>query len=55
MVIIAALLPTADPVSLALEIVPLWGLYELSIVAVRVQSRIMRRNAAAASLADSAP
>lgn len=40
MVIVAALLPTADPVSLAIEIVPLLALYELSIVAVRVQDRL---------------
>lgn len=46
MVIVAALLPTADPVSLALEILPLWGLYELSILAVRVQERMLRRRGA---------
>lgn len=49
MVLIAALLPTADPVSLALEILPLWGLYELSIVAVRMQERVIRRRAADAA------
>ncbi len=45
MVILAALLPTADPVSLALEILPLVALYELSIVGVRVQERIAARGA----------
>jgi sec-independent protein translocase protein TatC len=40
MVIIAALLPTGDPVSLTLEILPLVALYELSILAVRVQERV---------------
>ncbi len=45
MVILAALLPTADPVSLALEILPLIALYELSILAVAVQER--RRDRAA--------
>ena len=43
MVILAALLPTADPVSLAIEIVPLVALYELSIVGVRVQERAVAR------------
>lgn len=42
MVIVAAMLPTADPVSLAIEIVPLLALYELSIIAVRVQDRLVR-------------
>jgi sec-independent protein translocase protein TatC len=40
MVIVAALLPTGDPVSLTLEILPLLALYELSILAVRVQERV---------------
>lgn len=40
MVIVAALLPTGDPVSLTLEILPLLGLYELSILAVRLQERM---------------
>lgn len=43
MVVVAALLPTADPVSLAIEIVPLVALYELSIVAVLVQERMVAR------------
>jgi sec-independent protein translocase protein TatC len=43
MVIVAALLPTGDPVSLALEILPLVGLYEASIVAVRIQERMVAR------------
>lgn len=47
MVILAALLPTADPVSLAIEILPLVGLYELSILAVRMQERIVARREAA--------
>ena len=52
MVVLAALLPTADPVSLAIEILPLVALYELSIVGVRVQERIVARAAAAAAAAD---
>ena len=47
--IIAALLPTADPVSLVLEIVPLVLLYELSIIAVRVQERMLAQREGAAS------
>jgi sec-independent protein translocase protein TatC len=47
-VVLAALLPTADPVSLAIEIVPLIALYELSLVAVRVQERVAARREAAA-------
>ncbi|MCW2956835.1 MAG: Sec-independent protein translocase, TatC subunit [Thermoleophilia bacterium] len=55
MVVIAAMLPTADPVSLAIEIVPLVLLYELSIVAVRVQERaVARAEAKAATAADGA-
>lgn len=55
MTILAALLPTADPVSLALEILPLVLLYELSIVAVGVQQRRMVRSAdTPASNSDSA-
>lgn len=46
MVVVAALLPTADPVSLALEILPLIALYELSIVAVRIQERMQSRDRA---------
>lgn len=45
MVVLAAMLPTADPVSLAIEIVPLVALYELSILAVRVQERSLARRA----------
>lgn len=37
--LLAAMLPTADPVSLVLEIVPLLGLYELSIIAIRIQEK----------------
>ncbi|MCW2920840.1 MAG: Sec-independent protein translocase, TatC subunit [Thermoleophilia bacterium] len=48
MVVLAALLPTADPVSLAIEILPLVALYELSILGVRMQERIVERAAAAA-------
>lgn len=55
MVVLAALLPTADPVSLALEILPLVGLYEVSIVAVRAQERMLARAAAAAGSEVSAP
>ncbi|MCW2928397.1 MAG: Sec-independent protein translocase, TatC subunit [Thermoleophilia bacterium] len=46
MVILAALLPTADPVSLVIEILPLVALYECSILAVIVQERMARRAAA---------
>lgn len=52
MVIVAALLPTADPVSLAIEIVPLVALYELSILGVRAQERLVERRAAAARRAE---
>ncbi|MCW2960600.1 MAG: Sec-independent protein translocase, TatC subunit [Thermoleophilia bacterium] len=52
MVVIAALLPTADPVSLAIEIVPLVLLYELSILAVRLQERSVARAAARAATAE---
>lgn len=45
MVVVAAMLPTADPVSLALEILPLIALYELSIVGVRIQERAATRRA----------
>jgi sec-independent protein translocase protein TatC len=48
MVVLAALLPTGDPVSLALEILPLLALYELSVVAVRVQERMVARARSAA-------
>lgn len=43
--IFAALLPTADPVSLAIETAPLLGLYELSIIAIRWQERAVARRA----------
>jgi sec-independent protein translocase protein TatC len=48
MVVLAALLPTGDPVSLALEILPLVALYELSILAVALQERRVARRGAAA-------
>lgn len=55
MVCLAALLPTADPISLALEILPLIGLYELSILAVAAQARVhARRTAEADAAGDSA-
>jgi sec-independent protein translocase protein TatC len=42
--VIAALLPTADPVSLVLEMLPLLGLYELSILLVaRAERRALKR------------
>ena len=50
MVVVAAMLPTADPVSLALEILPLFALYELSIIAIRIQERLLARSAAASKL-----
>jgi sec-independent protein translocase protein TatC len=40
--IIAALLPTGDPVSLIIEIVPLVALYELSILMLKWQERTAR-------------
>jgi sec-independent protein translocase protein TatC len=43
MVVLAAMLPTGDPVSLVLEIVPLVLLYEASVLAVAVQQRALRR------------
>lgn len=46
MVVLAALLPTADPVSLVIEILPLLALYELSVVAVRLQERALTRRTA---------
>ncbi|MBC7461487.1 MAG: twin-arginine translocase subunit TatC [Thermoleophilia bacterium] len=50
--IFAALLPTADPVSLAIETAPLLALYELSILAIRWQERsLARRGAPPAGLA----
>ena len=49
MVVLAAMLPTGDPVSLALEILPLIALYEASVVAVRIQQRRLDRRAAAAA------
>jgi sec-independent protein translocase protein TatC len=39
LVVAAVLLPTVDPVSLALEVAPLIGLYELSIVLAAVMER----------------
>lgn len=47
LVVLAALLPTADPVSLAIEFLPLVALYELSVLALRVQERVLARRAAA--------
>jgi sec-independent protein translocase protein TatC len=47
--ILAALLPTADPVSLLIEMAPMLALYELSIVLVRLQERRLRRAAEAAA------
>jgi sec-independent protein translocase protein TatC len=44
--ITAALLPTADPVSLVVEMVPLIALFELSIVLVRLQERSVRKRQA---------
>lgn len=56
MVVLAALLPTADPVSLAIEILPLVALYELSVVAVAIQERRLRRDTElAAAAADDSP
>lgn len=52
LVVLAALLPTVDPVSLAIEVVPLIALYELSIVAVRVQERRLAKRDAALAAAD---
>lgn len=43
MVVLAALLPTADPVSLAIEIMPLLLLYEMSVLAVALQERRLSR------------
>lgn len=54
MVVLAALLPTADPVSLAIEILPLVALYEVSIVAVRMQERALERAAARAAASGAA-
>ena len=45
--IVAALLPTGDPVSLAIEILPLLALFELSIVLVAAQERAARRRSEA--------
>jgi sec-independent protein translocase protein TatC len=52
MVVLAALLPTGDPVSLALETIPLLVLYELSVIAVRVQERMVAKAAAAEATAE---
>jgi sec-independent protein translocase protein TatC len=43
--IVAALLPTGDPVSLAIEIIPLFALFELSILLVALQERATKRSA----------
>lgn len=43
MVVVAALLPTADPVSLLIETLPLMALFELSILLVALQERAARR------------
>lgn len=53
-VVLAALLPTADPVSLAIEVLPLALLYELSIVAVRLQERVLAKRARAGGAGDGA-
>ncbi len=45
MVVLAAMLPTGDPVSLVIEILPLLALYELSVLAVRIQQRRIDRAA----------
>jgi sec-independent protein translocase protein TatC len=45
LMIFAALLPTADPVSLMIETAPLIALYEMSILAIRWQERALRRRA----------
>ena len=39
----AALLPTADPVSLVVEMVPLLALFELSILLIALQERSLRK------------
>ncbi|MCW2923682.1 MAG: Sec-independent protein translocase, TatC subunit, partial [Thermoleophilia bacterium] len=49
MVILAALLPTVDPVSLLIELLPLVVLYELSVIAVRIQERRLGRGEADAA------
>ena len=46
MVAFAVLLPTVDPVSLALEVIPLLVLFELSIWLAVLLERRMQRNAA---------
>lgn len=45
-VVLAALLPTADPISLIIEVLPLYALYELSILAVGIQERRLARREA---------
>lgn len=56
--VVAALLPTADPVSLLFEMLPLVALFEASIVVValqeRAEARATRRRAAAEAAASSA-
>jgi sec-independent protein translocase protein TatC len=48
LVVCAVLLPTVDPVSLALEVAPLLALYELSIVLAAVMERRWTASTAAA-------
>lgn len=43
--VVAALLPTIDPVSMALEMLPLLVLFELSVLLVRAQERSRAREA----------
>lgn len=52
LVVCAVLLPTVDPVSLALEVLPLLALFELSVVLASVLER--RWHLARVSLVDSA-
>jgi sec-independent protein translocase protein TatC len=54
-VVVAALLPTVDPVSLALEIVPLAILFELSIVLASVLGRPPAERAPAEPSAEGSP
>lgn len=44
--IMAALLPTADPVSLAVEMLPMIALFELGVLLVRLHERSVSRSAA---------
>lgn len=43
-VVLAAMLPTVDPISLVLEILPLLALYELSILAISLQERRLEKS-----------